>query len=70
MIFSAAGLDGVAAGFLDELPEQADDAAGAAEQVLGHGAAAEHAVAAVQEPELLLDADEVGGPGGDAAGVP
>src|SRR5215468_7677247 len=49
-----AGLDGVAAGFLDEFLEQADDAAGAAEQVLGHAAAAEHAVAAVQEPELLL----------------
>src|SRR5215475_10317089 len=61
-----AGLDGVAAGFLDEFLEQADDAAGAAEQVLGHAAAAEHAVAAVQEPELLLDADKVGGPGGDA----
>src|SRR6266496_3147341 len=61
-----AGFDGVPASRLDEFLEQSDDAVGAAEQVLGHPAAAEHAVAAVQEAELLLDADEVGGPGGGA----
>jgi hypothetical protein len=48
--------------------KQADDAVGAAEQVLGHLAGGEHAAGGPQEPELVLDPGQVlqerGDPGG------
>lgn len=52
-----AGFDGVTTPGLDEFLDQADDPAGAAEQVFGQGAVVEHAVEGAQQPELLLDAD-------------
>jgi hypothetical protein len=46
----ATGLDGVPASGLDEFLQQSEDAAGAAVEVLGHVAVAEHAVLGFQQP--------------------